>query len=154
MTKLRNIKKKTQSVATILEREIEPMGEEWLRRVKLIPELTRIPLTDEDRSDHLPKLFHDVICRLRLVKDAPTHFSANAAAHGQLRRKQGYSAAMVVDESRVFEVTIFHTLHLHQSELDQQQVLLAIVVIADEADAQLAETVFNLVGTKQARPAA
>jgi hypothetical protein len=70
MTKLRNIKKKTQSVATILEREIEPMREEWLRRVKFVPELTRVPLTDEDRSDHLPKLFHDVICRLRLVKHA------------------------------------------------------------------------------------
>ncbi len=154
MTKLRNIKKKTQSVATILEREIEPMREEWLRRVKFVPELTRVPLTDEDRSDHLPKLFHDVICRLRLVKHASTHVSADAAAHGRLRREQGYSAAMVVEESRAFEVTIFHTLHLHQSELDQQQVLLAIMVIADETDAQLTETVCNLVGTKQARSAA
>jgi hypothetical protein len=145
---------KEQSVANILEREIEPMGKEWLRRVKLIPELTRILLTDEDRSNHLSKLFQDVISRLRLVKDAPTPVSASAAAHGQARRDQGYSAGMVVDESRVFEVTIFHTLHLHQSELDNKNVLLAITAIADEADAQLTETVRNLVGTKRARPAA
>jgi hypothetical protein len=148
------MKMKKQSVANILEREIEPMGREWLRRVKLIPELTRIPLTDKDRSDHLPKLFHDVISRLRLVKDAPTLMSASAAAHGQVRRDQGYSAGMVVEESRVFEVTVFHTLHLHQSELDKENVLLAIAAIADEADAQLTETVCNLVGTKRARPAA
>jgi hypothetical protein len=58
MTKWRNIKKKTQSVATILERELDLMCKEWLRRVKVVPEVTRMPLTEEDRWDDLPKLFH------------------------------------------------------------------------------------------------
>ena len=63
------LKKKPKSVATILEREVAPTIKEWLRRVSLLPELTRIPLSDEDRSRHLPKLFHDLACRLRLTKD-------------------------------------------------------------------------------------
>ena len=55
------------SVADILEREIEPMIEEWLRRVNLVPELTNIPLSDTDRTGHLTKLYSDLISRLRLT---------------------------------------------------------------------------------------
>jgi hypothetical protein len=59
-----------------------------------------------------------------------------------------YSATMLVEESRVFQVATFSTLHLHQSELDQNQVLLDVMVIADEVDAQLMETVRSLMEVK------
>jgi hypothetical protein len=101
------------SAATILERELEPTIKEWLRRVNLVPELTLIPLSDEERTGHLPKLFHDLISRLRLPKDALRPVSKAAAAHGQVRREQGYSPAMLVEESRLFQVCTFGTLHLH-----------------------------------------
>lgn len=142
MTKL----KKVASVADILEREVEPTIKEWLRRVNLVPELTNVPLSDADRAGHLPKLYYDLISRLRLAKDAQSLASVAAAAHGRMRRAQGYSASMLVEESRLFEVATFGTLHLHQSELDQNQVLLDVMVIADEVDAQLMETVRSLMG--------
>jgi hypothetical protein len=135
------MKKKPESVAMILDREIEPTIKEWLRRVSLLPELTHIPLSDEDRSRHLPKLFHDLACRLRLAKDIRLLASSAATAHGQRRRLQGYSPAMLVEESRLFQVVTFQTLNLHQGELDQDQVLSAVMVIADEADLQLAQAV-------------
>jgi hypothetical protein len=135
------MKKKPESVATILDREIEPTIKEWLRRVSLLPELTHIPLSDEDRSRHLPKLFHDLACRLRLAKDSRLLASSAATEHGQRRRLQGYSPAMVVEESRLFQVVTFQTLNLHQGELDQEQLLSAVMVIADEADLQLGEAV-------------
>jgi hypothetical protein len=146
--------KTVASVADILERELEPTIKEWLRRVNLVPELTDIPLSDVDRTSHLPKLYQDLISRLRLVRDAHPPISAAAAAHGQTRRAQGYSASMLIEESRVFQVATFSTLHLHQSELDQNQVLLDVMVIADEVDAQLMETVRSLMGTKPAEAAA
>jgi hypothetical protein len=61
---------------------------------------------------------------------------------------------MLVDESRVFQVVTFGALHLHESELDQNQVLSDAMVIADEVDAQLMETVRSLMGTKLAEVAA
>ena len=61
---------------------------------------------------------------------------------------------MLIDESRVFQVATFGTLHLHQSELDQNQVFLDVMVIADEVDAQLMETVRSLMGAKLAEAAA
>ena len=146
-------KLKLASVADILERELETMTKEWLKRVNLIPELTDIPLSDLDRTAHLAKLYSDLVSRLRLAKDVPSPISAAAAAHGQIRRAQGYSASMLVEESRVFQVATFSTLHLHQNELNQNQVLSDVAVIADEVDAQLVETVRSLMAaTNRAAP--
>jgi hypothetical protein len=138
------------SVAVILERELASTIKEWLKQVKLVPDLTIIPLSDSERTGHLPKLFDDLLCRLRLPRDADPPVSISASAHGSLRFAQGYSASMLVEESRIFQVTTFGTLQLHQSELDQNQVLLDVIVIADEADRQLTETVRSFMTAQQA----
>jgi hypothetical protein len=54
----------------------------------------------------------------------------------------------------VFQVATFDTLHLHQSELDQSQLLLDGMVIADKVVAQLMETVRSLMGARPAEVAA
>jgi hypothetical protein len=141
------------SVADILEWELAPTIREWLRRVNLVPELTKIRLSDADRTGHLPKLYYDLISRLRLGQDVHPPIST-AAAHGLVRRGQGYSASMLIEESRVFQVVTFGTLYLHQSELDPNQILLDVMVNADEVDAQLMETVRSLMGSKLAGAAA
>jgi|ERR1039457_214817 hypothetical protein len=150
MTELKTV----ASVADILERELQPTIKEWLRRVNLVPALTDIPLSDADRTGHLPKLYHDLISRLRLAKDAESPISIAASAHGQVRWAQGYSASMLIAESRVFQVATFSTLQLHKSELDPNEVLSDAMVIADEVDAQLMETVRSLMGAKLAEAAA
>lgn len=134
------VTKKPMSVADILEREIGPAIEEWLKRVNLVSELADIPLSDADRIGHLPKVFHDLICRLRLANKADPP-DTHAAAHGEMRYGQGYSIELLVEESRVFQVVTFHTLHLHLSELDHERVLLDVAVIADEVDSQLTQAV-------------
>jgi hypothetical protein len=148
------MKQQIVSVATILERELGPTIKEWLRRVNLVPELTAVPLSDADRTGHLPKLYADLICRLRLAKDSHPPVSTSAAAHGKIRLAQGYTASMVIEESRVFQVATFSTLHVHQSELDPNQLLSDVMIIADEVDAQLKETVRSLMDTKLAGAAA
>ena len=131
-------------MAAILERELEPIIKEWLRRVNLVSDLTDIPLSDADRTGHLPKLYSDIISRLRLPEDARSPTSADATAHGRKRREQGYSPAMLIEESRIFQVVTFRMLHLHQSELDQTEVLRDVIIIADETDAQLVDIVNGL----------
>jgi len=146
--------KKLTSVADILERECEPTIKEWLRRVNLVTELSDVPLSDADRTGHLPKLFRDLIYRLRLANDANPLASESATAHGKIRHAQGYSAPMLVDESRALQVSTFRTLHLHHSELDHNHMLLDVMVIADEVDMQLTETVRGLMAAKIAKDAA
>jgi hypothetical protein len=134
-----------ESVAAILEREVTFTIKEWLTRVKLVKQLTDLPLNDVDRMTHLYGLFADVLCRLRHDRgDEPPASLIAAAAHGRVRFEQGYSAAMLVEESRIFEVSTFGMLRLHWLELDQNQLLLDVAIIADEADRQLAEAVRSL----------
>jgi len=146
----------TESVATTLERELDFTIEEWLKGVNLVQELTRIPLSDADRTGHLPKLFNDLINRLRLPRDTESPLSLlakhsiAAAVHGKLRFAQGYSVPMLVEESRIFQVTTFRTLHLHHRQLNQNEVLLDVMTIADEVDGQLAETVCSFMAAKAA----
>lgn len=57
---------------------------------------------------------------------------------------------MLVEESRIFQVTTFRTLHLHHRRLNQDDVLLDVMAIADEADEQLAETVRAFMAARAA----
>jgi hypothetical protein len=92
---------KVANVADIPERELNTLIKQWLARVQEEPDLTCIPLTFEERTGHLPRLLHDVVERLRLETGTKAPISEAAAIHGDLRRKQGYTVAMVVDESRL-----------------------------------------------------
>jgi len=103
--------------------------------------LIRIPLNFEERTGHLPKLLHDVIARLRLDKGSKAPVSVAASHHGELRLKQGYSAAMVVDESRILQVCIFSTLHRNERRVKFSKLLPDVVTIADEVDAQLKQQI-------------
>jgi hypothetical protein len=126
-----------ESVANILERELHSVIEDWLFRVDQEPDLTCIPLDFEQRTGHLPKLLHDVIARLRLDAGTKAPISEAASAHGDLRRLQGYTVAMAVEESRLLQVSIFTMLHKNVKHLEFAALLPDVVTIADEVDAQL-----------------
>ena len=139
-----------QSVADILERELDHLIKDWLARVDQQADLTCIPLNYEERTGHLPYLLHDVIARLRLDTGSKAPISKAAAIHGDLRRKQGYTVAMVVEESRLLQVTIFSTLHNNVKHLEFSLLLPNIVTIADEVDAQLKEQMLRFMAADAA----
>ncbi len=128
-----------RTVAEILERELYTLIEVWFRRVEKVPDLARIELTHDERTGHLPHLMQDVINRLRLDAGTEVPISNAAAGHGDLRRKQGYTVAMLVEESRLLQVSIFTMLHNNVKQLEFIRVLPDVVTIADEVDAQLKE---------------
>jgi hypothetical protein len=142
-----------ESVADILEREHQHLIEDWLTRVEQQPDLMRIPMNTEDRTGHLPHLLHDVIARLRLDTGTKAPISKAAAHHGDLRRKQGYTVAMAVEESRLLQVTIFSTLHTNVKSLEFDALLPDIVTIADEVDAQLKEQMLRFMAADAAKMA-
>jgi hypothetical protein len=142
------------SVADILEREVPNLISEWLARVEQEPDLTHIPLNFEERTGHLPHLLHDVINRLRMDVGTKAPISKAAAEHGDLRRKQGYTVAMAVEESRLLQVSIFTTLHKNVHQLEFNALLPDVVTIADEVDAQLKEQMLRFMAADAAEKAA
>jgi CheY-like chemotaxis protein len=132
---------KMEAVASILERASESTISNWLAIVEKDSELTAIPMSREARTGHLPRLLADIIIRLRLPPDSVMKPSIAARDHGLLRLAQGYSAPMVVQESRVLQVSIFSTLQDNLRSVDFSKVLLDVVTIADEVDSQLKQAI-------------
>jgi CheY-like chemotaxis protein len=130
---------RVESVATILEREAPSCIEDWFLEVQLDSKLSLVPLTREQRSGHSPQVFRDLVARLlaALPFGRKGPLSAFAANHGLTRRRQGYSAAMMVEESRVLQVCIFHTLEKNLATIDFSVLLSQVMTIADEVDSQL-----------------
>ncbi len=97
-------------------------------------------------------LFRDLVKRLRQPLPLGTHalVSSAAAEHGLLRRKQGYSAAMLVEESRILQVSIFQTLQNNLHKVDFSLLLLGVMAIADEVDSQLAQAMASYILESQA----
>src|ERR1700737_2939250 len=142
-----------ETVAQVLERERDPLIHEGVALVEKQEDLMTIKLSYEDRTGHLPQLLSDVIARPHLDSTTKTPISVAASHHGDLRRKQGYSVAMVVEEARLLQVCLFTTLHKNTKQLDYAKLLPDVVTIADEVDAQLKQQMLrymaaNAVGTK------
>ena len=138
---------KPESVASILEREAETTIQHWLDIVDQNAELTCIPLSRIERTGHLPKLLLDLVVRLRLDPGMTTPISRAARDHGAMRLQQGYTATMVVEESRILQVSIFSTLQRNLCSVDFSRLLLDVVTIADEVDSQLKQAMFSYVPT-------
>jgi DNA-binding response OmpR family regulator len=141
-----------ESVADILDRTVQSTIEEWLQLVSDEPEVISVVLDDDARAAHLPQLFKEVIYRLRNPIPLGTRAPVSPAAteHGITRRKQGYTAAMLVEESRMLQVSIFQTLQDNLPKIDFSVVLVGVMAIADEVDSQLAQQMASYIAATEA----
>jgi YesN/AraC family two-component response regulator len=132
-----------ERVAEILQRSQGHIVEDWLARVKKNTEISRVALSDQELTGYLPKLIDDLVLRLRsthiTVQEGDSIGSAAAVAHGKLRRSQGYTSSMLVQDSRILQVTLFGTLQKNLGALDFSLLLPDVMTIADEVDSQLTQ---------------
>jgi YesN/AraC family two-component response regulator len=132
-----------QSVATILERDSEIIIQRWVMRVGKNHELNKIVITLGERTGHLAQLIHDLVVRLRQPHSLEGISTPSLAAveHGRLRYQQKYTAALMIEESRMLQVSIFETLQNNLASVDFSLLLADVMTIADEVDSQLAQAV-------------
>jgi DNA-binding response OmpR family regulator len=134
----------TERVATILERDSLLTITNWLSAVKTDEELYRLPLSDAQRTGHLPQLIRELVSRLRVPRPLGTKQASQAAVtHGMIRQAQGYSVPMIVEESRILQVSIFNTLQSNLNTVDFSLLLIDVMTIADEVDSQLKQTIIS-----------
>jgi len=138
-------------VAAILDRSVDAMIHDWVKLVEQDEELTFVSLKPADRTVHLHKFFHDLLVRLRLPHGSKASISVAARLHGEVRNRQGYTIPMIVDESRILELTIFGTLEKNSALLDFSQVLRDVITVADEVDSQLKQTILGYMEAEAAK---
>jgi DNA-binding response OmpR family regulator len=134
----------TERVASILERDAVLTIANWLSAVNSEAELTATALSGEQRTGHLPQLIRELVHRLRVPRPLGTkQASEGALKHGRIRRAQGYTIPMMIEESRILQVSIFNTLQTNLRVVDFSLLLIDVMTIADEVDSQLKQTIVS-----------
>ena len=135
--------REVESVGAILDRTTETTIDEWYRLVQMDSELMSVSMSRDNRCRHLRPLLRDIVVRLgssRLIGGKEV-ISPAAAAHGLNRRFSDYTAAMLVVESRMLQVSIFHSLQSNLASIDFSLLLSGVMSIADEVDSQLSQAI-------------
>jgi CheY-like chemotaxis protein len=136
-----------ESVATILDYSAESTIDAWYERVKKDKKLTSVSMSREERVGHLPRIMTELVRRLRSFKPLGSRElgSVTSEEHGRFRRRQGYSAGMLVEESRMLQVSIFETLQRNLAGIDFSILLEEVMTIADEVDSQLSQAMDSYI---------
>jgi len=136
-----------ETVAAILERSVPAAIQAWFSRIQTDAKVMSVPLSYDKRCGHLPQVFRDLVSRLLSSKSIGSKelVSVAAAEHGLNRRRQGYTAAMMVEESRMLQVTIFDTLQSNLANIDFSVLLIGVMTIADEIDSQLSQAMDSYI---------
>jgi CheY-like chemotaxis protein len=133
--------RRIESLAAILERTTGSTIQDWYKLVLKEKLVMSVPMSHDLRCGHLPQFFRELAARLRASTPIGSKgpVSAAAAQHGLNRRRSGYSAAMLLEESRILQVTIFTTLQNNLAVIDPSLLLPGLMTIADEVDSQLSQ---------------
>jgi CheY-like chemotaxis protein len=136
-----------ETVAAILARSVQTTIQAWFTRIQTDTTVMSVPLNYDERCGHLPQVFRDLVSRLLSSKPIGSKelISAAATEHGLNRRRQGYTAAMMVEESRMLQVTIFDTLRSNLASIDFSVLLIGVMTIADEIDSQLSQAMDSYI---------
>jgi len=136
-----------ETVATILERTTASTIQGWFALVQTEKKVMTVSMSFDQRCGHLPQVFRDLAARLRSSQPIGSKelISPAAAAHGVNRRQQGYTAAMMVEESRMLQVSVFRTLQNNLASIDFSVLLIGVMTIADEIDSQLSQAMASYI---------
>jgi DNA-binding response OmpR family regulator len=143
LTSKPSVRPAKEDVAPILDRDMTITMERWLSRVEQVKELTALPLSPKERTAYLPEMIGNITTRLRLTRaiEAIDTVCAAAVAHGQIRHRQGYTAPMIVQESRILQVCIFETIERNMATVTFPTLMADVMIVADEVDSQLKQTI-------------
>jgi CheY-like chemotaxis protein len=144
-------KRVKENAASILDRDVAILMERWLIRVEQVRELAALALAPQERTANLPEIVRNIPARLRDVRviEAIDRLSPAAVALGQRRYRQGYSAPLILQESRLLQVSIFETIQRNLATADFTTVLPDIMIIADEVDSQFKQTIASFLNVQR-----
>jgi len=59
---------------------------------------------------------------------------------------------MIVEESRILELTVFGMLEKNQASVDLSHVLMDVITVADEVDSQLKQSILGYMEVEALKP--
>jgi PAS domain S-box-containing protein len=106
-------------ISELVRQRREEISSQWLKQILTDPEIAAIPLTDEDRVDHVPELLDELIGRIEEQRDSLSAKAVEAARkHGRTRFQQGYTIPQMLFEMRVLQQVLSATIQRDLLSLD------------------------------------
>jgi ActR/RegA family two-component response regulator len=131
----------TRPAAAVLREHADEILTRALHSMKQHPRLSKLRLSDQQRTDHIPQLLSDIIAHLDANGGTALGPAARkaAATHGKNRRRQGYSQSLLVDDIRVLDSTCYEVLQENILGLDLSRLLPDLSRLNDTLEAHLQE---------------
>jgi len=142
--------KPKETIASILNREFDLVTTLWLERMKQVTELRAFRLTVAERTANIREMVAAITERLLSGRkeEAADHACAGAIAHGKLRFRQGYTVALMMQETRLLQVSIFEIIDQNLDTVDFTLLLPDLMTIADEMNSQSIQSVQSFMGAQ------
>ena len=129
-------------LATLLQEHLPDIIREWLLLVKADPDLLRMPVSDDQRADHIPAVISEMISMMQIhpgvISDAALQ---DAAKHGEERRAQGFSIPQILKETRLLRRAIFEVMQANLLAVDISSLIPDLVQISDSLDVQIKQAI-------------
>ena len=104
----------------------------WLTEVMTDPEIAALPLTESERSDHVPDILAELTTRLQGTLDELSPAAIEAARkHGKTRYLQGYTIPQILFESRVLQQVMSATIRENLFNIDLSTLVEDILQIGE-----------------------
>lgn len=126
----------TRKVAQIIRELSSHICNRWLHLVMQDPDLAAVPLTEAERSDHIPDMMEELIRRLEGPQEELSEVGTDAARlHGKLRYQQGYTIPQILFEARVLQHVLTSSIHENLFGIDLSTLVGDILEIGETLQA-------------------
>jgi ActR/RegA family two-component response regulator/SepF-like predicted cell division protein (DUF552 family) len=128
-------------IANLLRENIQEIASKVLEGMKADPQLGQLRLSDTQRVDHIPKMIGAIADSLESNHGKISENSLRAAAeHGKLRRKQGYSIPMMVEDTHAVDDAIHEIVQNNLLFLDLSHLIPGLRAVNGILEMQLKES--------------
>ena len=136
-------------VTRVIRENIREITGRSLSAMKTHPELGVLPLSDKERINNLPAMLAELSEHVEspATGEIRQYDLTSAAEHGRLRRKQGYSVTMLVDDTGIVDQSIFDVIQDNLLALDMSRVISDLKRLSYHLEAQLKETLSTFLAT-------
>jgi ActR/RegA family two-component response regulator len=119
-------------VSDILRENTQSICDRWLQWVNETQELAAIPLSQEQRTDHIPGVLDELIGRVERDSQGVSEAAVTAAEkHGATRCKQGYSIPQVLLEAHLLQRAITSTVQSNLLGIDLSHLIADLIEIGE-----------------------
>lgn len=131
----------------VIAEHLQVITQDWLRVCRADSELGAIPLSDTERSDHVPRVIQQAL-GIALGDSLSEETTSAARAHGLIRKKQRFTVPLLVRETRLLQDTISRCVQANLLAVEISYLLSDMIAVNQTIQIQLELSVAAFLDTE------